>query len=206
MQKRIAKPKIEFDEEKHIYTVDGVRMPSVTEILAPITAKTYGEISKEVLRMAADRGTIVHKACEEIDYGLETEVPVEYEGYVEAYIAFLNDYRPDWSGIEQMVYNGDCGYCGTVDRYGMMLGSEWVVDIKTTTSPTKYTKMSGCCQTIAYRDAIVTTKKRGLLYLKRTGEYSFVDCEKWSEKHHFNAEKAWQICLELYDTIERGER
>ena len=80
MQKRIAKPKIEFDEEKHIYTVDGVRMPSVTEILAPITAKTDGEISKEVLRMAADRGTIVHKACEEIDYGLETEVPVEYEG------------------------------------------------------------------------------------------------------------------------------
>lgn len=195
------RPKIEFDAEKHIYRVNGVRMPSVTEILEPITAKKYGEISQEVLRMAADRGTIVHEACEAIDYGLEAEVPVEYEGYVNAYLAFLDDYRPDWMGIEQMIHSREDGYCGTVDRWGMMLGEEWVVDIKTTTAPTKRNKMSGCCQTVAYANALKTPKKRGLLYLKKTGEYSFVDCEKWSEKHHFNEQKAWQICLELQRVI-----
>ncbi len=193
------RPKIEFDAEKHIYRVDGVRMPSVTEILEPITAKHYGEISQEVLRMAAERGTIVHEACEEIDYGLEAEVPVEYEGYVNAYLSFLGDYRPEWEiGIEQMIYSCEDGYCGTVDRAGTIFGKDAVLDIKTTTSPTRQSKMAGCCQTVAYANALnIPTAKRYLLYLKRDGAYSLLDCEKWERKNGFDARKCWKICLEL---------
>lgn len=197
--------RIEFDEEKHLYTVDGVKMPSVTEILSPLTAKHYGEISKETLRLAADRGTAVHEACELLDYGFEPEdIPAEWMGYVDAYAAFLNDYRPKWHGIEEMVYSPEGGYCGRVDRYGLIDGKMSVLDIKTTTSPTKANYMSGACQTVAYGNALKTIQKGLLLYLKKDGDYRLVDTGKWSEKHGFNAEKVWQICLDLYNYTERS--
>ena len=199
--------RIEFDEEKHLYTVDGVKMPSVTEILSPLTAKHYGEISKETLRLAADRGTAVHEACELLDYGFEPEdIPAEWMGYVDAYAAFLNDYRPKWYGIEEMVYSPEDGYCGRVDRYGLIDGKMSVLDIKTTTSPTRANYMSGACQTVAYGNALQSVKKGFLLYLKKDGDYRLVDTGKWSEKHDFDAEKVWQICLDLYNETERGRK
>ena len=199
---------IEFDEEKHLYTVDGVKMPGVTEILSPLTAKHYGDISKETLRLAADRGTAVHEQCELIDYGFEIdeEFPVEWDGYVNAYRSFLNDYRPKWQGIEEMVFCESDGYCGRVDRYGRINGKTAVLDIKTTSSPTKANYMAGACQTVAYGNALKNVEKGFLLYLKKDGDYRLVDCGEWSKKHDFNAEKVWQLCLDLYNETERREK
>lgn len=197
--------KIEFDEAKHLYTVDGVKMPSVTEILNPLTAKHYGEISKEVLRMAAERGTAVHEQCEILDYGfdIDEDFPAEWMGYANAYIAFLNDYRPKWTGIEEMVYCEADGYCGRVDRYGKILGQTAVLDIKTTSAPTKANYMAGACQTVAYGYALKNVEKGFLLYLKKDGGYRLVDCGEWSKKHDFDAEKVWRLCLYLYNETER---
>ena len=196
-------PRIDFDEEKHEYTVDGTKVPGVTEILEALTAKHYGEISKEVLQQAKDRGTAVHAACEDLDYGFEVEyIPAEWVGYVNAYAAFLNDYRPKWHGIEEMVYNPEQQYCGRVDRYGLIDGKMAVLDIKTTTSPTKQNYMAGACQTVAYGKALVGVKKGFLLYLQKSGGYRLVDTGEWAEKHDFNAEKVWDLCLELYNETE----
>lgn len=197
--------KIEFDEEKHLYFVDGEKMPSVTEIIAPITAKHYGSISQEVLRMAAERGTIVHEACEEIDYGLEAEVPAEFEPFVKAYCDFVNDYRVEYLGVEQIVYNREGRYCGTCDRWGRMTGKDFVLDIKTTTSPTKQAKMAGCCQTVAYADALnIPDAERYLLYLDRKGGYRLMDCKSWEKKNGFDSRKCWQLCLDLYRVLEES--
>lgn len=189
-------PKIEFDAEKHIYRVEGVIVPSVSEILEPLTAKHYGEVNELTLRLAAERGTAVHEACEELDYGFDPEVYPEYAGYVDAYIAFLQDYRPEWYGIEQMVYNPTEGYCGTIDRWGLLRGKgpakvPAIVDIKTTTSPTKTNYITGACQLQMYGLALLrngeledTVKtERYLLYLKKDGKYRLVDTNEWADKH-----------------------
>ena len=55
------KKEIEFDEEKHIYKVDGVEIPSVTSLLSYITAGHYGAINPGVLQQAALKGTLVHE-------------------------------------------------------------------------------------------------------------------------------------------------
>ena len=198
-------PKIEFDEQKHLYTVDGEKMPSVTEILHPLTAKHYGEISKEVLQYAAERGTAVHEVCEDIDNGFtELEIAEEWEGYVDAYWQFLQDYEPEWLGIEEMVYHEGSGYCGRVDRWGILNGKRCVLDIKTTSAPTKANYMAGACQTIAYGNALKNIEKGFLLYLKKDGTYRLVDTVEWAIKHDFDAPTVWQTLLDLYDLTERS--
>ena len=54
---------IEFDPEDHIYLVDGVIVPSVTEILKS-KFNDYAFVSRSVLAQASARGTELHKAIE----------------------------------------------------------------------------------------------------------------------------------------------
>ena len=171
---------IEFNEEKHIYTVDGKVVPSVTDICSPITADHYGDINSAVLEMAARRGTAVHEATELIDLGTMPEDDTEIDGYINAYLDFLLDYQPKWEYIEWIGFNDIHGYCGTIDRAGKVGNEYWVLDIKTTASPSKEQYMATCCQTRAYSMMIKTdrTPKRKILYLRKDGSYRLVDCEE----------------------------
>lgn len=196
--------RIEFDEQKHEYRVDGRKVPSVTDIITPLTAKHYGDIAKEILLAAAERGTVVHEACEYLDYGCTAEVPAEYEGYVQAYADFLNDFRPELLAAEKMVYSAEGDYAGRLDRWFLMDGKTAVLDIKTTSSPNRANYMAGCCQTIAYADAVGDVKRRFLLYLKKEGRYRLIDCAEWERKHNFDARRVWQLCLDLYNETERS--
>lgn len=154
--------KIDFNEEKHEYSVNGVKVPSVSEILSPLNADRYGTINPAVLRSAAEKGTAVHEMCEAIDYGIDTdedEMP-EIQGYVDAYFQFLLDHEVEWSMVERIVacYRGVEGeppiYAGTIDRFGIVDGNAAVVDIKTYASMTTEAQMTASCQTALYRDAI----------------------------------------------------
>lgn len=67
---------LEYIDESHQYLVDGVCVPSVTQILKAKFKKKYADIDKEVLARAASSGTAVHEAieiyCKEgIDLGLK---------------------------------------------------------------------------------------------------------------------------------------
>lgn len=171
--------RIEFDEERHIYTVDGKQVPSVTDICNPITSEHYGAINAAILEMASRRGTAVHEATQLIDLGVMPDDDPEVDAYVNAYLDFLLDYKPKWEYIEYIGYNADMGYCGTIDRAGQVGNEFWVLDLKTTASPTKENYIATCCQTEAY--ALMIGKdcacKRKILYLKKDGSYRLVDCE-----------------------------
>ena len=177
---------IEFNEEKHIYTVDGKRYPSVTDICSPITTDHYGDINPTVLEMAARRGTAVHEATELIDLGAMPDDDPEIDGYINAYLDFLLDYQPHWEYIEWIGYNDIHNYCGTVDRAGRVGNEYWVLDIKTTASPSKEQYIATCCQTRAYsmmlyltsvRNKVYPTFTRKILYLRKDGSYRLVDCD-----------------------------
>lgn len=150
---------IDFNEEKHEYSVGGVKVPSVSEILAPISADRYSQIDKFVLKNAAERGTAVHAATRAIDYGFAPEEDFSISAYLKAYYMFLREVKPEWEMIEQIVwysrYLGDTPlYAGTVDRFGKIDGKPCVVDIKTYASLTTDAFIGASCQTALYRDAI----------------------------------------------------
>ena len=123
-----------FDEATHTYTLDGVVIPSVTEICAPITCGKYPPVG--VVQQAAARGTRVHELCALYDMdALPDEIEAGLVGYVKAWAAFCRDYKPVWTHIEFPLYGEiDPGqpFAGTIDRIGEIDGRTRVVDCLTT--------------------------------------------------------------------------
>ena len=202
--------KIDFDAEKHEYSVDGEKIPSVSEILNPLNAERYGLLNAMVLQEAARRGTAVHEATEQIDYELEPDEDPEIEGYVNAYYQFLFDHDADWLMIEQIVPYYRCEgeppiYAGTVDRFGWVDDELAVVDIKTYASMSTEAQLTASCQTALYRDAIMWGKdswaddytkpiKRYVLHLKKDGKYRLIDLDNFDEKRGWNGPAmAWEL-------------
>lgn len=58
---------VEYIDETHTYLVDGLILPSITQILKVKFGNKYQGISKEVLENAAKKGTRVHEAIEKYE-------------------------------------------------------------------------------------------------------------------------------------------
>lgn len=71
---------IKFDETLHKYTVDGKEVISVTQLLQKhrITP-SYDAVDKELLRMASERGTLIHEEVENWIKNNETGFTEEFE-------------------------------------------------------------------------------------------------------------------------------
>ena len=71
---------IKFDEALHKYTVDGKEVISVTQLLQKhkITP-SYDAVDKELLRMASERGTLIHEEVENWIKNNETGFTEEFE-------------------------------------------------------------------------------------------------------------------------------
>lgn len=182
-----------YNEENHSYTLDGRPVPSVTEIVGLITARKYADTSAAVLEQAKRRGSVVHELCEAIDCGVEPEeldIEPELVGYVNAYLAFLRDYRPEWDYIEKPLYS--FSYAGRCDRIGTIDGETAIVDIKTTASMDRLSRLALLFQLYLYREAYMfsvfdpNTQKRPKtllgVQLKKDGTYTVYDTRKIHEK------------------------
>lgn len=74
--KEIAGYTLEYIDDTHTYLIDGVIVPSITQIIKAQMPNKYSGVSREVLNMAAQKGTEVHQAIE--DYctqGKESDLP-----------------------------------------------------------------------------------------------------------------------------------
>ena len=123
-----------FDEETHTYTSNGSVIPSVTQIMRPLTEAAYGAIPKDVLRRAAEFGTAVHACTEYLDSGdLDWDsVDPEWLPYVNAYVKFKEDVNPKIISAEVRIAGER--FAGTIDRIAEVRGELWIIDIKTTSA------------------------------------------------------------------------
>lgn len=73
---------LEYLDETHQYLVDGICVPSITQILKMKFGNKYDGVSKEVLNKASIKGTEVHKSIEEYEvYGIEDKSIEELRNY-----------------------------------------------------------------------------------------------------------------------------
>lgn len=194
-------PELEFEETRHIYTLDGVEIPSVSSVMKPLSNSVYGEVDKAVLGMAASRGTAVHQAIENfLEYGIE-DIPGSYSGYLEAFVKFWNDKKPTLIAVELRTYHKYLKYAGTADLLLLIDDELWLVDNKTSS---RVEKMLTRVQLEAYKKALAThgirVQRKAILHLKKNGKYSFVE-------HEANDQKAWDVFTGLkavYDYIKLG--
>lgn len=179
---------IRFDPDTHSYWNGDTRVPSVTQILSPLT--NLGHIPKAILQRAADRGTAVHKATELFDLGMldHTSISDEVKPYLDAWIRFLLDHKGDPIDIEQLVYHDGLAYAGTLDRRMLVDGVESIVDIKT--SKTIYPTVGP--QLAAYAHACDASLARHAVQLKADGTYAL---------HSYSDPADWSVFLSLRTLI-----
>jgi hypothetical protein len=123
---------ITFDEEEHRYEVDGLILPSVSEIMRSVSAEHYADIPLIQLERARVRGHKVHEAIELYEkLGIEEE-----DGEIRPFLLQykiakrLEGFRP-WK-IEVMLTNKR--FCGRLDCIGMMGKDLVLIDFKATST------------------------------------------------------------------------
>ena len=156
---------VQFDDATHTYTVDGVVVPSVTQVL---TAAGMVD-SRWFNQDARDRGRTVTVAIELHSKGELVTVPGGYEGYVEAWVKFLADTGFVPRHVEKPVFNDIYGYAGTPDVEGHVPGAKrrLIVDVKTGCDAPHYP-----IQTAGYGMIYARTHDRWCVFLEKNGTYS----------------------------------
>ena len=123
----------EFDAKAHRYrSPSGFVLPSVTQILKPVTNAMYKNVDPGILNIKADLGTAVHSAIEFlIDDDLdEGSLDLSVRPYVNAWKRWRDYYKPKFLLRELRL---GCDYfCGTVDCVCEIKGETFVIDWKTT--------------------------------------------------------------------------
>ena len=166
---------INFDEKEHIYRCNGFIVPSVTQIMKPLSDDEYGGIDEAVMRKAAERGSAVHHAIEtRINFGFD-DIPSEYAGYLEAFMKFFRDYPIENPKTESVVYNEIHQYAGSVDLIATIDGKRMLIDYKTTASVLM--KLVSV-QLAAYKKAAEQGGEQidgtAVLHLSKDGTYKFI--------------------------------
>ncbi len=140
----------------------------VTEVLSPFSGLQH--VDSEVLAHAAERGTKVHKICEGIVAGIG-EVGVEDEtwGYVESFKKWWGT-GIDVVAMEQRFWDDELELTGQVDfiiktDYGLA-----IVDIKTSSKPSKSWEAQGSAYAFLAKKSGYKIKKIYFLHLNKHGK------------------------------------
>jgi hypothetical protein len=169
---------IDFDEDRHVYSLRGMKMPSVTQIMEPMTLMLYAGIPYGTLSQAADRGTRAHEQISNyVMYGIE-EYDEDTAPYIEAYKEFHQGYDPLWLASEYRIYHKQLRYAGTVDLIGYVEPDSGegvdVVDIKCTS---QFHGIMLATQVSAYAEALkshgIKIRRRYGLQLQKSGKPRF---------------------------------
>ena len=176
-------PELSFREEDHRYFLNGAEIPSVTSLMKPLSNEFYKEVSPEILNKAANRGTIVHNACENYAlYGVEDICP-EYAGYFAAFLNWWNENNPSPLATEVKVYHRILRYAGKADLLCLINGRVTLVDYKTSSQVNKMlcgVQLEGYDR--AFESHGIKIEDRLILHLCRNGLYSAVPFEKSSKR------------------------
>lgn len=131
----MEKSNLIFNAEKHEYLEEGIRLPSVTEILQEGGFIDLSNVRADVLEAARNFGNAVHKMAELWDKGTLEMLTLDPQllPYLEGYKKFLKDYdlsfEPD--EIEQHLASRVWRYAGTPDRFRKI--RKLLIDLKSGT-------------------------------------------------------------------------
>lgn len=170
---------IQFDPSTHTYTLNGVVVPSVTQILREcgiIDTSRYAPGS-------AERGTAVHLACQLHDENDLDEASLDPQivPYLEGWRRFIKECAFEPQSIEQIVVSGTYGYAGTLDRTGLLYGRPAILDIKSG-SPEPWASL----QLAGYAEALGEPNRRRLaVHLPGDGTYRLHEYRDPSDRRVF---------------------
>lgn len=196
---------LEFDAKQHKYYLDGKEVPSVSEIIRFAHREVYEDPNPALMDIAADRGSRVHRACQELDESGTTEADEDIAGYINAYIKFREEHEVEWKGIEEIIHGGTAGgeFAGTLDRWGTLDGKRVILDIKTSSKITKKHQLLYAMQMTAYWLGLMfypteLPNELVILHLKSDGTYKLIYVDKKVNEFY--------SCLTLHNAFSATKR
>ena len=128
------KYEVEYFDDVHKYLVNGVIVPSVTEILEKIFPNKYKNVPRETLMRKATYGTIIHNYIDQYEKGLITqELNYIQEASFRQYLKLKDKYYIEVLEQEKIVNYKDI-YAGRFDMIANIGTDHCLCDIKTTAS------------------------------------------------------------------------
>lgn len=182
-----------FREEDHTYRINGFVLPSVSQVMKPLSDAHYGSTDKEMLQKAATRGTNVHAAVENyLLFGVE-DIKAELRGYFDGFKKWIDLSKPVPVKTECRVYHKLLNYAGTADLPCYINGKLTLVDFKTTTV---IAQMLTRVQLEAYKKAFeshgIKFEQKLIVQSRRDGSYH-------SETYPIDDTESWRVFTELLD-------
>lgn len=187
-----------FDEARHQYTLYGRPIPSVTQIMKPMSLMLYNGVNASQMHEAASRGTRAHQQVSNLlRFGI-LEIDEDTEPYVAAFRRWCKQSRFAFLQSEVQTYHRYMRYGGTIDLLGFVNPDNGVgvdlIDIKCTAT---FHPMMVATQTSAYAEALRShgIHVRGLygLHLRRNGTYQLFQL--------MNEYKTFLHCLGIYNAM-----
>ncbi len=132
---------IEFIEKEHIYLIDGIIVPSVTQLLKKLFPCKYENIPEKILEDKSIYGIELHKFIEIIEKK-KPKKPLAYikryykpniyqEESLKDYLKIKDKYKIEITDSEKKI-SYKYLYAGTLDLKGYVNGKSAIIDIKTT--------------------------------------------------------------------------
>lgn len=178
-------PELKFEEKRHIYTMEGQILPSVTTVMRPLDNALYKGIDEEIMRMAAGRGTAIHNAVENYVLYEIADIEPKYQGYFDAFLRFWKENNPEPLATESRMYHRILRYAGTADLPCIIGGKRVLIDYKTSAV---VNEMLTGVQLEAYAKAYDSHgfkfDEKAIVHLRNDGSYQMVrykanDLENW---------------------------
>lgn len=188
---------LEYIDDTHTYLVDGIIVPSITQLIKMKFNNKYDAVPKEVLKKAADKGTAMHLAIELYEKeGKESDL-VELKNY-----KFLKKHFK-WNVIQSEIpiilfYNDKPIAAGRLDQVIEMNDKKGINDLKRTASFDKeYVALQTNLYRIGYKQSYGTEidfvsglhlrdNTRKFYKLPVNEEYAIGIIEKYLEKRKEN--------------------
>lgn len=148
--------------------------PSVTQVISQV--QDFSSVPPGLLKRAAERGSMVHTACELFDRDqFDADLySAEIIDYVDGWLAFRHMHEPTINRIEETIQiNGEMPYHGRYDRLVTMDGQPWLLDIKTSSTINKKTCAMQLAAYATGLDEIVMNL--GVVHLQKNGVYRLID-------------------------------
>jgi hypothetical protein len=163
-------PRLQFDESAHRYTVGGVVLPSITQIL-----KLTGFIDDRwFTEYASQRGTATHLACRYLAEGcFDWKMDEAIVSRVVQFDKFLQTHKPELLAVEVPLHSEIYGFAGTEDFLFMLGGIPSIVEVKTGGHGLA-AKLQTAAQLVLIEEAWGITAKRFVLELPEDGPFKLI--------------------------------
>lgn len=190
--------------DSRFYSSDGENwFPSVTHILDVYPKgfgfnewlKQVGNNATQIVERAAEVGSKIHKATEDLNNGLELEwndklySQEEWEMILK-YVEFWNMTKPKLLANELSMCSSELGYGGTLDRSVEINGVRWLLDVKTSNYIHKTHELQLAAYAMMWNIKFPNQKidRTGIIWLKANTRTDKIDHVKLVYQG-----KGWQI-------------